>query len=130
MEQPPITSSSSAAPVVQTSSHVAAPLSSSAASPLVFSSLAVVGEHTLFNLHNTLFLQHAFDAASICIVTAIISLSHTHQVISLKLTNINYLYWCMQMMLYLLDQEVFGFVDGSNTCPSPYVLAADGTSLR
>jgi len=33
-------------------------------------------------------------------------------------------------MLYLLGQGVFGFVDGSNTCPSPHVLAADGTSLQ
>jgi hypothetical protein len=36
----------------------------------------------------------------------------------------------MQMLPYLLGQEVFGFVDGSNTCPSPHVLAADGTSLQ
>jgi len=36
----------------------------------------------------------------------------------------------MQMLPYLLGQEVFGFVDGSNTCPSPHVLAEDGTSLQ
>jgi hypothetical protein len=35
----------------------------------------------------------------------------------------------MQMKLYLLAQGIFGFVNGSNSCPSPYVLAADGTSL-
>jgi len=61
---------------------------------------------------------------------SIISLSHTHQVISLKLTNTNYLYWRMQMLPYLLGQGVFGFVDGSNTCPSTHVLAHDGISLQ
>jgi len=129
MEQPPITSSS-AAPAVHTSSLAATPLSSSATSPHVFSSPVVAGEHTFFNPHNTPFLQLASDATSVFAATAIISFSHTHQVISLKLANTNYLYWCMQMMSYLLGQRVFGFVDGSNTCPSPHVLAADGTSLQ
>jgi hypothetical protein len=73
-------------------------------------------------------LQPASDAASVSVAASIISLSHTHQVILLKLTNTNYLYWRMQMLPYLLGQEVFGFVDGSNTCPSPHVLAEDGTS--
>jgi hypothetical protein len=36
----------------------------------------------------------------------------------------------MQMKLYLLAQGIFGFVNGSNSCPSPYVLAANGTSLH
>jgi len=54
----------------------------------------------------------------------------THQVISLKLTNINYLYWRMQMKPYLLGQWVFQFVDGSFLCLPPYVFAADGTSLQ
>jgi hypothetical protein len=65
-----------------------------------------------------------------CTAANIISLSHTHQVISLKLTNTNYLYWRMQMLPYLLGQGVFGFVDGSNTCPSTYVHAHDGISLQ
>jgi len=75
-------------------------------------------------------LQPASDEASVSVAASIISLSHTHQVILLKLTNTNYLYWRMQMLPYLLGQEVFGFVDGSNTCPSPHVLAEDGTSLQ
>jgi len=129
MEQPPIASSSSAALAVQTSSPTVAPLSSSAASSPVFSS-AVAGEQTLFNPYNTSFLQPTSDAASVSAAASIISLSHTHQVISLKLTNTNYLYWRMQMLSYLLGQGVFGFVDGSNTCPSPHVLAGDGTSLQ
>jgi hypothetical protein len=61
---------------------------------------------------------------------SIISLSHTQQVISLKLTNTNYLYWRMQILPYLLGQGVFGFVDGSNTCPSTHVLVHDGISLQ
>ena len=36
----------------------------------------------------------------------------------------------MQMKPYLLGQGVFGFVDGSNSCPSPHILAADGVSLQ
>jgi len=34
------------------------------------------------------------------------------------------------MLPYLLGQGVFGFVDGSNTCPSTHVLAHDGISLQ
>ena len=34
------------------------------------------------------------------------------------------------MKSYLLGQGFFSFVDGSNFCPSPHVLAADGTSLQ
>jgi len=36
----------------------------------------------------------------------------------------------MQMLPYLRGQGVFGFVDGSNTCPSTHVLAHDGISLQ
>jgi hypothetical protein len=77
MEQPPITSFSSAAPTVQTSSPATTPLSSSAASPHVFSSPVVAGEHTLFNPHNTPFLQPESDAASVSAAAAIISFSHS-----------------------------------------------------
>ena len=34
------------------------------------------------------------------------------------------------MLPYLLGQGVFGFVDGSNTCPSIHVLAHDGIPLQ
>jgi hypothetical protein len=43
--------------------------------------------------------------------TVIVDLSNTHQVVSLKLTNINYLYWRMQMKSYLLGQGVFNFIE-------------------
>jgi hypothetical protein len=76
-----------------------------------------------------LLLQPTSAASAASTVASIISLSHSHQVISLKLTNTNYLYWRMQMLPYLLGQGVFGFVDGSNTCPSTHVLAHDGISL-
>jgi hypothetical protein len=52
---------------------------------------------------------------------AIIALSNTHQVVLLKLTNTNYLYWRMQMKPYLLGQGVFHFVDGSMSCPPSHV---------
>jgi hypothetical protein len=106
-------------------------VSSSTATPVSFSAYVlpwpqpIDGGHTLFNPNNTPLLQ----PSSVVAATTIVSLSHTHQVISLKLTNTNYLYWRMQMKLYLLGQGVFGFVDGSNSCPS-YVLVADDTSLQ
>jgi hypothetical protein len=63
-------------------------------------------------------------------VDAIVQLSNTYQVISLKLTNTNYLYWRMQMKSYLLGQGVFHFVDGSLSCSSPHVVATDGISFQ
>ena len=61
--------------------------------------------------------------------TFIIALSNTQQVVSLKLTNTNYLYWRMQMKPYLLSQGVFCFVDGSMSCPPSHVFySSDGSS--
>jgi len=54
--------------------------------------------------------------------TAIVPLANTHQVVSLKLTNTNYLYWRMQMKPYLLGQGVFHFVDGSVPCPPSHIF--------
>jgi hypothetical protein len=60
---------------------------------------------------------------------SIVALSNTHQVVSLKLTTTNYLYWRMQMKPYLLGQGVFHFVDGSVPCPSSHVSnGSDGSS--
>ena len=59
---------------------------------------------------------------------AVVPLSNTHQVISLKLTTNNYLYWRMQIKPYLLGQGVYAFVDGSYPCPAPYVTATDTTA--
>jgi len=87
------------------------------------------GGHALLNqIHSP--LPQPSSAATTDFAASIVSLPHTHQVISLKLTNINYLYWRMQMKPYLLGQGIFGFVDGSNYCPSPHVFAADGTYLQ
>jgi hypothetical protein len=36
----------------------------------------------------------------------------------------------MQMKPYFLGQGVFGFVDGSNSCPFPHILVVDGVSLQ
>jgi hypothetical protein len=54
--------------------------------------------------------------------TTIVPLANTHQVVSLKLTNTNYLYWRMQMKPYLLGQGVFHFVDGSVSCPLSHIF--------
>jgi hypothetical protein len=64
------------------------------------------------------------------ITPSFIALSNTHQVISLKLTTTNYLYWRMQMKPYLLGQCVFHFVEGSVSCPSSHISnCSDGSSL-
>ena len=61
--------------------------------------------------------------------SSIIVLSNTHQVVSLKLTNTNYLHWRMQMKSYLLGQGVFHFVDGLVPCPPSHVSDCfDGSS--
>ena len=54
--------------------------------------------------------------------TTIVPLANTHQVVSLKLTNTNYLYWRMQMKPYLLGQGVYHFVDGSVSCPPSHTF--------
>jgi len=56
--------------------------------------------------------------------TTLILLSNTQQVINLKLTNTNYLFWHMQMKSYLLCQWVFAFVDSLTPCPSPHDLSS------
>jgi hypothetical protein len=61
--------------------------------------------------------------------SSIIAMSNTHQVVSLKLTNTNYLYWRMQMKPYLLGQGVFYFVNGLVPCPPSHVSnCSDGSS--
>ena len=57
----------------------------------------------------------------------IVPLSDTQQVISLKLSNTNFLYWRMQMKPYLLGQSVYSYVDGSFLCPPAYISFADMT---
>jgi len=52
----------------------------------------------------------------------IVPLSNTHQVVSLKLTNTNYLYWRMQMKPYLFGQGAFHFVEGSVSCPPSHIF--------
>ena len=87
--QPPVISPS-VAPAVPAPSYATAPLSSSA-SVLPWPQPSA-GGHTLFNPNNTPLLQPFSDTASAASAAAIIFLFHTHQVISLKLTNTNYLY--------------------------------------
>jgi hypothetical protein len=60
--------------------------------------------------------------------TTIVPLANTHQVVSLKLTNTNYLYWRMQMKPYLLGQGVFHFVDGSVPCPPSRIFDSSAGS--
>jgi hypothetical protein len=59
---------------------------------------------------------------------AIVPLANTYQVVSLKLTNTNYLYWRMQMKPYLLSQGVFHFVDGLVSCPPSHIFDSSAGS--
>jgi hypothetical protein len=126
--QPAAISSSAVAPVVPSCTPAARPPSSSA-SVLQWPQPTDVG-HALFNHNTAPLLPFSSAEATTASAVAIVPLSHTHQVIFSKLTNTNYLYWRMQMKPYLLGQGVFGFVDGSNSCPSPHILDADGVSLQ
>ena len=60
--------------------------------------------------------------------SAIIPLSNTQQVISLRLSNTNFLYWRMQMKPFLLGQGVYSFVDGTSPCPPSHLISTT-TSL-
>ena len=86
-------SSSTAAPIVPSCTPTAGQLSSSA-SVLQWPQHTDVG-HGLLNPDNTPLLPSSSAEATAASAVAIVSLSHTHQIISLKLTNTNYLYWRM-----------------------------------
>ena len=60
--------------------------------------------------------------------SAIFPLSNTQQVISLRLSNTNFLYWRLQMKSFLLGQGVYSFVDGTSSCPPSYLIST-ATSL-
>jgi len=109
----------SAAPAMP-ASFSAATLASSNAFVLLWPQ-PIDGGHALFNPTNSLLLQPFSAAATADFAASIVSLSYTHHVISLRLTNTNYLYCRMQMKSYLLSQGVFNFFDGSNSCLSPHV---------
>ncbi len=52
-----------------------------------------------------------------------------HHLVTIKLTRENYLLWKAQIVPYLRGQHLFGFLDGSQPAPSPYLdLTSDGTS--
>jgi hypothetical protein len=52
-----------------------------------------------------------------------------HHMVTIKLTRENYLLWKAQIVPYLRGQHLFGFLDGSQPAPSPYLdLTSDGTS--
>jgi hypothetical protein len=60
---------------------------------------------------------------------SIISLPNTHQLVSLKLSNHNFMYWRMQMKPFLLGQDVYSFVDGTSPCPPPHLAATETSTF-
>ncbi|GAV63712.1 UBN2_3 domain-containing protein, partial [Cephalotus follicularis] len=47
-----------------------------------------------------------------------------HHLLSIKLTETNYLSWKTQMLSFLRGQKLYGFVDGSTPCPPSSDTAA------
>ena len=60
---------------------------------------------------------------------SIIPLPNTYQVVSLKLSNHNFLYWRMQMKPFLLGQGVYSFIDGTSPCPPCHLPSAETSTL-
>ena len=80
-------------------------------------------------LTNDSFLPYTVIDVATYPCSAIASFSNTQQIISLKLTNTNYLHWRMYTKLYLLGQGDFHFVGGSFSCPLPQVANVKGSSI-
>jgi hypothetical protein len=99
--------------------------------PHIFSSPSALESSSIAAVQPTSPIVAAVTLATIeASIASIVSLTNTHQVISLKLTNTNYFYWRMQMKSYPLGQGVFLFVDGSlSSPPPPHMVVADGSSF-
>jgi hypothetical protein len=96
--------------------------------PHIFSSPSALESSSIAAVQPTSPTVAAVTLATIeASIASIVSLTNTHQVISLKLTNTNYFYW---MKSYPLGQGVFLFVDGSlSSPPPPHMVVADGSSF-
>jgi hypothetical protein len=103
----------------------AAGINVSSTSPTSFSLVAPVSTSVPVFTHNVALSASSVPAAP----TTIIPLSNTQQVINLKLTNTNYLFWRIQMKLYLIGQGLFFFVNGSTMCPSPHSDVSDTSTI-
>jgi len=80
-------------------------------------------------------LQSSFSSVAqsvmygVSTTASIIPLPNTHQVVSLKLSNHNFLYWRKQMKPFLLGQCVYSFVDGTSPCPPSHLVSAVTSTL-
>jgi hypothetical protein len=83
-------------------------------SPTSSSLVALASASVPVSAHNTTLTASSVSTAP----PPIIPLSNTQQVINLKMTNTNYLFWRMQMKPYLIGQCVFSFVDVLTICSS------------
>ena len=127
--QPPMQTSSSQLVLKASPAHVV-PLQNLFSSSIMHFFPAAVGRNLATMDVSNLQTSSVVIVVHLASVDAIFQLSNTYQVISLKLTNTNYLYWRMQMKSYLLGQGVFHFVDDSLSCSSPNVVATDGISFQ
>ena len=57
-----------------------------------------------------------------------IPLTHIHHLITIKLTRENYLLWKAQIVPYLRDQHLYGFLDGSRSVPSSTITNTSSTA--
>jgi hypothetical protein len=54
-----------------------------------------------------------------------ISIPNISHLVSVKLSDTNYLVWESQVKPFLLGQNLWRFIDGSHPCPSPILLPSD-----
>jgi hypothetical protein len=54
-----------------------------------------------------------------------ISIPNISHLVSVKLSDTNYLVWESQVKPFLLRQNLWRFIDGSYPCPSPILLPSD-----
>ncbi|XP_019173915.1 PREDICTED: uncharacterized protein LOC109169487 [Ipomoea nil] len=55
-------------------------------------------------------------------------LQQAHHYVSIKLTSTNYLFWRAQLVPFLRGQNLYGFVDGTNACPSEFISTSSSTA--
>nr|CAN61640.1 hypothetical protein VITISV_021909 [Vitis vinifera] len=85
----------------------------------------------------TVFIKHLYGirARFLSILTMAVSssspptlpLNTMVHMLTIKLTSSNYLLWRNQFVPLLTSQELFSYLDGSITAPSPMITASDGT---
>lgn len=65
-----------------------------------------------------------------CITTPSFSIQNISTLVSIKLTETNYLLWKGQIQPFLIGPNLWPFVDGSFPCPPPFFPSYDGKTMN